>query len=146
MSPTGHARPLFGIALKVVSTFAFTVMATLVKLASDRFPPGEIVFFRSFFALVPVLIWVAWLGYFPAVFSTRLIGGHLYRSAIGVSAMFCGFTALSYLPIADATSIGYASPLLTVVFAVLLLGEKVHAYRWTAVVVGLVGVLIILSD
>jgi len=60
--------------------------------------------------------------------------------------MFCGFTALALLPIADATAIGYASPLMTVIFAVVLLGEKVHIYRWSAVGVGLCGVLIILSD
>ena len=60
--------------------------------------------------------------------------------------MFCGFTALSLLPIADATAIGYASPLMTVVFAVFLLGERVHVYRWSAVAVGLFGVLVILSD
>jgi len=60
--------------------------------------------------------------------------------------MFCGFAALSYMPIADATAIGYAAPLLTVIFAFLFLGEHVRFYRWSAVVVGLTGVLIILSD
>jgi drug/metabolite transporter (DMT)-like permease len=139
-------RPLFGIALKVISTLAFAGMATLIKLASDRYPTGELTFFRSFFAVIPVMAWVAWRGELPIVFLTENIGGHLYRSVVGSTAMFCGFAALSFLPIADATAIGYAAPLLTVVFAVLLLGEKVHVYRWTAVAVGLVGILVILSD
>ena len=60
--------------------------------------------------------------------------------------MFCGFTALSLLPIADATAIGYAAPLMTVVLAVIFLGEKVRIYRWSAVAVGFLGVLVILSD
>ena len=85
-------------------------------------------------------------GEFPAVFRTRRIGAHVVRSVAGAIGMFCGFTALSLLPIADATAIGYASPLMTVVFAVVLLGEKVHVYRWSAVGVGLFGVLVILSD
>ena len=146
MSPPEHARPLIGIALKVASTLAFTAMATLVKVASARYPIGELVFFRSFFALIPVFVWVGWRGQFPSVFHTPRIGGHLVRSFAGGIAMTCGFTALWLLPIADATAIGYASPLMTVIFAVLLLGERVRFYRWTAVVIGLVGVLIILSE
>jgi drug/metabolite transporter (DMT)-like permease len=146
MNASHSARPLFGIALKIVSTIAFAAMATLIKLASDRYPVGELVFFRSFFALIPVLAWVAWLGHFRTVFKTSTPGGHFLRSIAGTVGMFCGFTALSLLPIADATAIGYASPLFTVAFAVVLLHEKVHIYRWTAVVVGLLGILVILSD
>ncbi|KAB2862929.1 MAG: DMT family transporter [Bauldia sp.] len=146
MAPPEHARPFVGIALKVASTIVFTAMATLVKLASARYPIGELVFFRSFFALIPVFAWVAWRGQFPSVFYTRRIRGHFFRSIAGATAMAFGFTALSLLPIADATAIGYASPLMTVVLAVLLLGEQVRIYRWSAVIVGLFGVIIILSD
>ncbi len=145
MPPAPAARPFVGIALKVISTLAFTAMATLIKLASARYPTGELVFFRSFFALIPVAAWVGWRN-FPGTFRTTRIGGHLVRSVAGATAMALGFTALSLLPIADATAIGYASPLMTVVFAVLLLGEKVRIYRWSAVIVGLCGVLVILSD
>ncbi len=139
------AQPFLGIALKVASTLAFTAMSTLIKLVSDRYPVGEIVFFRSALALVPVAAWVGWRE-FPYIFRTARFGGHIVRSIAGSISMFCSFSALSLLPIADATAINYASPLLTVVFAVLLLHEKVHAYRWTAVAIGLGGVLIILSD
>jgi drug/metabolite transporter (DMT)-like permease len=140
-----QARPLVGIALKVASTLVFTAMATLVKLVSDRYPVGEILFCRSFFALIPVF---AWVGYrrMLSVFYTKSLSGHVVRSVAGTIAMFCGFTALSLLPIADATAIGYASPLMTVIFAVILLGERVHIYRWSAVAIGLCGVLVILSD
>jgi drug/metabolite transporter (DMT)-like permease len=64
---------------------------------------------------------------------------------IGTTGMFCGFAALSHLPLPDATAIGYAAPLVTVVLAALILKETVRAYRWTAVVVGFVGVLVMLS-
>ena len=137
---------MIGIALKVASTIVFTGMATLIKLASARYSIGELVFFRSFFALIPVFAWVAWRGQFPSVFLTQRIGRHFFRSMAGAVAMACGFTALSLLPIADATAIGYASPLMTVVLAVFLLGERVRIYRWSAVIVGLFGVLVILSD
>ena len=139
-------NPLAGIALKVVSTAFFTGMATLIKLVSERFPVGEIAFARSFFGLVPVLVWAAWRGQFPGVFLTRNPGGHFVRVTVGTASMFLGFSALRFLPIADATAIGYAAPLFTVALAALLLGETVRIYRWSAVIVGLVGVVVILSE
>ena len=142
---TSDSRPFTGITLKVISTLAFTAMATLIKLVSDRYPVGELTFFRSFFALIPVGFWVGWRQ-FPRIFRTTRFPGHVIRSIAGAAAMFLGFSALSLLPIADATAIGYASPLMTVVFAVVLLGERVHIYRWSAVAIGLCGVLVILSD
>lgn len=146
MIPSERAQPAVGIALKITSTVVFTLMATLVKLASADYPIGEIVFFRSFFALVPVLLWVAARGRFPDALYTDRLHRHFFRSLAGAGGMFTGFTALAMLPIADATAIGYAAPLMTVVLAVIFLGEKVRIYRWSAVLVGLVGVLVILSD
>jgi drug/metabolite transporter (DMT)-like permease len=139
-------RPLLGIALKVISTLAFAGMITIVKLVSDRYPIGEMVFFRSFFALIPVLIWVGWRGEIPGVFRTSNFRGHLVRCFAGTGGMFCGFAAISFMPIADATAIGYAAPLITVMLGYFLLGENVRVYRWSAVVVGFLGVLTILSD
>ena len=145
MAPRHSAQPLLGIALKVSSTLAFIAMATLIKLVSDRYPVGEIVFFRASVGLIPVAVWVGWRQ-FPRTFRTHRFGGHVVRSIAGATAMACSFAALRFLPIADATAIGYAQPLMTVIFAVLLLGERVHMFRWSAVVVGLGGVLVILSD
>lgn len=150
MTSAPGARPILGIALKVLATLFFSVMATLVKLVSDRYPLGEIVFFRSFFALIPVFVWASWqarhVSAVVTVFRTERLLGHFGRSAVGIVGMAFGFSALHLLPIADATAISFATPLLTVVFAVLLLGERVYIFRWSAVIVGLVGVLVILSD
>ncbi len=145
MQTASHRHPLFGVLLKVISTIAFTAMATQIKLLSDRYPAGEVAFFRSAFALIPVLTWVGIRGQLPTVFITPRLGGHLLRSIAGASSMFCGFSALGLLPLSDATAIGYASPLLTVIFAAVLLGERIRVYRWSAVVVGLIGVVVILS-
>ena len=145
LSARQQARPILGIALKVASTLAGTAMATLIKLLSDRYPIGELVFFRSAFGLLPVIIWAGWGGGLREAFRTPRIGTHLVRSLSGVAGMFCTYTALSLLPIVDAISIGYAAPLMMVVFAVFLLGETVRMYRWSAVVAGFIGVLIIVS-
>ena len=135
-------RPLFGIGLKIAAVFCFIAMFTCVKLAG-QVPPGQIVFFRSFFALIPVLIWVFARGHGLAAFRTRDLSGHLSRSLVGVTSMALGFFGLTRLPLPEAVAIGYAMPLITVVMGALVLKEQVRVYRWSAVLVGLIGVLIV---
>ncbi len=138
-------RPYLAIGLKILSALAFTLMSAAVKSVSLDYPTGEIVFFRSAFAIVPLVIWLSWRKDLINAVWTSNIAGHLMRGIAGTSAMFSGFVALSYLPLPDAVAIGYAAPLITVVLAAVVLKETVRAYRWTAVVVGFVGVLIILT-
>ena len=138
-------KPLLGILLKVTSALAFTMMAASLKLVSADYPTGELVFFRSFFALAPLLLWLSWRGDLINAVRTKDIRGHLKRGAFGSAGMFSGFVALAYLPLHDAIAIGYATPLIVVVLAALVLKETVRAYRWTAVMVGFTGVLIMLS-
>lgn len=136
-------NPLLGIAFKVCATFMFTVMLTLIKIASNKYPIGEIVFCRSFFAFVPLFLWVWMNRQFDVVFRTENYLGHVKRSAAGTAAVFCNFGTLFFLPIADATAIGYSMPLITVALAVLMLGEVVQPYHWAAIAVGFVGIIVI---
>ncbi len=138
-------QPLVGILLKVLSAIAFTVMAATIKYVSDRYPVGQLIFFRSAFAIIPLLIWMAVSDSLINAVRTHNLKGHALRSVIGTLGMFSGFMALSYLPLSDAVAIGYASPLIVVVLAVILLKEVVRAYRWSAVAIGFVGVLIMLT-
>lgn len=137
-------HPVLGISLKVLSALAFTLMSAGIKHVGEVFPTGELVFFRSAFAIVPLLLWLAWRGDLVQEIRTSDPKGHLLRGIIGSCGMFSSFVALSYLPLSDAVAIGYASPLITVVLAAVLLKETVRAYRWSAVVVGFIGVLIML--
>jgi len=137
---------LRGILLKVAATFAFAAMSATIKTVSTRFPVGEIVLFRSLFAMAALVVWLARRGEFPHALSTRRKLGHVGRSIAGSGGMFFGFIALSLLPLADATAFTFVSPLLIVPMAALGLGENVRPYRWAAVGVGFVGVLIMLSD
>lgn len=138
-------KPAVGILLKVLSALAFTLMSAGLKVVSADYPTGELVFFRSAFALVPLLVWLRWQGDLINAVRTDNLRGHLLRGIIGSCGMFSGFVALSYLPLHDAIAIGYASPLIVVILAALVLKETVRAYRWSAVVVGFLGVLIMLS-
>lgn len=137
--------PLTGIILKILSALAFTLMSAVAKVISSRYPVGEIIFCRSFFALFPLIVWLQWRGELPSALHTKNIGGHLKRSLIGSLGMFCGFSALALLPLPDAVAIGYAAPLMVVVLAAIVLKERIRMYRWSAVVIGFIGVLIMLS-
>lgn len=120
-------------------------MSGAIKSISARYPIGEIVFARSFFAMIPLLIWLAWRAELPAALKTGNLRGHLKRGIMGSTGMFCGFAALHFLPLSEAVAIGYAAPLVVVVLAALILKERVRIYRWSAVAVGFLGVLIMLS-
>jgi len=145
--PTGMTRhaPMMGITLKVLSTVAFFFMVTLLKLVAETVPIGQVVFARNFFGMFPVLIMVAFRGELMLAFKTKRVSGHIGRAIVGVTAMVCSFTAFHLLPLADATAIGFATPLMVVVLAFFLLGEKVRIFRWSAVLVGFAGILVILS-
>jgi drug/metabolite transporter (DMT)-like permease len=138
-------NPLRGIALKIMSVFVFVGMATCVKSVAGGFPSGEIVFFRSFFAIPVILVWMIWRGDLAEGLKANDPWSHLWRGLVGTSAMAFGFTALGLLPLPEATAIGYAAPLLAVIFAAMFLGEKVRIYRMAAVLVGMIGVTIVLS-
>lgn len=138
----GIANTLTGIGLKVASVAIFVGMSSFIKLAG-QVPAGQIVFFRSFFATLPVLALFIWRGQLRSSLATDRPLSHIMRGLVGVSAMGLGFFALTRLPLPEAITLNYAQPLLVVVFSALFLGEHVRIYRWTAVAVGLVGVLII---
>ncbi|MEM0906723.1 MAG: DMT family transporter [Pseudomonadota bacterium] len=134
-----------GIAWKIISAMFFTAMLTVVKLIGDRIPVGELLFARNFFGLIPVMAVVAFTGGLGAALKTTNVSGHVKRAVAGMLAMGLWFSALQYLSFPEATAIIYAAPLVMVVFAATLLGENVRIYRWSAVGVGFVGVVIILT-
>ena len=138
-------QPLRGIGLKVASVLIFIVMSSMIKATADTIPPGEAVFFRSLLAMPVILVWLASRRELATGLRARNPLGHVWRGLMGTCAMGCGFAGLGYLPLPEVTAIGYAAPLLVVIFAAMFLGEQVRAFRISAVVLGLVGVLIVLS-
>lgn len=136
--------PLRGIALKLSAVFLFTIMAALVKASADAVPPGQAVFFRSLFAMPIIVGWLALRGDLRTGLKVRHPLGHVWRGVIGVSAMGFGFAALGLLPLPEVTALGYASPMLTVLLAAALLGERLRLFRMSAVALGLVGVAVVM--
>ena len=137
----GRDNPVRGMLLMIGAVFLFTSMDALVKVASETYPTGQIVFFRNFVAFLPLAIFVVRAGGI-SVLRTRRLGGHLIRAGVGLSAMVCFFLSYKLLPLGEAVALGMAGPLFITALSVPFLGEKVGIRRWSAVVVGFLGVLV----
>jgi drug/metabolite transporter (DMT)-like permease len=136
---------LKGILLKLISALMFAVMAALVRSLGAEIPVGQVVFFRAAFAIVPVVVIYAVRNQLKAAAHTKRLSGHVGRGMIGLIGMFCNFGSLARLPLAEATAISFAGPLITVALAAIMLKERVRIYRWSAVGIGFVGVLVMLA-
>lgn len=129
------------IVMMLVSTLFFGSMAVMIRLASAELHPFEIAFFRNLFGFafaLPLL-----LRHGIGLLRTSHLSLYFVRCLIGIGSMLCGFWAIVHLPLAEAISISYAAPLFVTIGAALVLGEVVRIRRWTAVVVGFLGVLLI---
>ncbi|MGK9053031.1 DMT family transporter [Neorhizobium petrolearium] len=134
-------NPAVGIALRILSGFLFAGMSICIKAISTEVPVGQIVFFRSAFALIPLVIFLWMRAEFPHGLATKRPLGHLLRSSLGAAAMFASFASIARLPLAEATLLSYLSPTFTSIAGVLLLSERVTVWRVGGVVLGLAGVL-----
>ncbi|MBJ7573720.1 DMT family transporter [Luteimonas sp. MC1828] len=123
------------------STTFFAAMAVMIRIASADLSTYQVAFFRNLFGLLFLLPFLFRDGW--RLPRTTQLPRYLVRCAIGVASMLCGFWALGNLPMAQAVALSYATPLLATVAAVFILGETVRMRRWSAVVIGLVGVLVI---
>lgn len=132
------------IGLKLASALLFALMSALVRYLGETVPLGQQVFFRSAFAIVPVVLIYVWRHELQGALYTKRPFGHVGRGMISVAGMFLNFAALARLPLSDATAISFAAPLITVAFAALFLGERVRIYRWSAVGIGFIGVIVML--
>ena len=124
------------------STLSFAVMALTIRYATRSVPTTEIAFFRNLFGLLVLLPLILRSG--RGLPRTRHPGRYLARTTVGLAAMLCGFWAVGHLPLAQAISLSYATPLFVTVGAALWLGETVRIRRWLAVAAGFLGVLVIL--
>lgn len=116
-------------------------MYVAVRL-SGPVPVGEVVFFRAFFALIPLFVFAVFTVGPAKVFHTARLGLHFFRSITGIASMFLNFAALKLLPLAEFTGLSFVMPIFSVVLAAIFLRERVGPWRATAAVVGFAGVLL----
>lgn len=133
----------FGIGLRILSGIGFALMAGMIKYLNQSIPLGQVVFFRSFVALIPLVVFLMMNADFPSGLRTKHPWKHVIRCVLGTLAMFFVFAALRYLPVAEATALGYLSPVIIVVLAAILLKEYVSIRRWLGVFFGVCGLLVL---
>ena len=130
-----------GFFYMFISVCAFSLMDVIVKW-SDDYPVGQVLFFRGFCGIIPILFLIPKDRYFDFYKTTRPLL-HFKRCIAGLIALSSIFIALRNLPLATVVSISFAAPIFTTIFSIFLLNEKVGLYRWLAVIVGFIGIIII---
>jgi drug/metabolite transporter (DMT)-like permease len=137
------ANSLKAAVMMLIAMIFFSLMSTLIRLASDELHAFEIVFFRNFLAVILMLPWLWHQGL--GALQTRRLGMLSLRAVLNVSAMFAGFMALTLIPLAEATALSFTAPLFATLGAALLLGERVKLRRISALLVGFAGTMIVLQ-
>ena len=130
-----------GFLYMFMSVCAFSVMDLIVKW-SDDYPLGQVLFFRGFFGII-FYFFIIPRERLHDFYKTKRPGLHSLRCIAGLIAIIAIFIALRKLPLATVVSISFAAPIFTTIFSIFLLSEKVGIYRWLAVLVGFIGILII---
>lgn len=130
--------------LATLAIVAITAMSACVHEAAKIAPVGQLMFWRSAVALLPILIYMALRRELPRALLTRVPGKHLVRSLLGTAAMFFSFTSLSYLSVGPATALSYLAPIFSIAAAMLLLRERPGASVFLGVVLGFGGIIVML--
>ncbi|HEX5185106.1 MAG TPA: DMT family transporter [Allosphingosinicella sp.] len=140
-----HPNRLLGIALRIGSASCFGCMGAAIKLGYDAgVSMPELVFYRFVFGLPPLLIWIA-ASRNAGAWRTQRPMTHVWRACLGLTTMALTFSALFYLPLAEATTIAFAAPLFSVILSAILLKEPVGRHRWSAVAIGFAGVMVVMQ-
>ena len=145
LPPPPKQNRLLGIGLRIGATLSFGIMAALIKLGHEaHIATPELVFYRFAFGLPPLLAWIALTRNFGA-WRTRRPFAHATRAVLGFATMTLAFSALAYLPLAEAATIGFVAPLFSVILSAAVLSDPVGRHRWSAVALGFAGVLIVMQ-
>ncbi|MBP2302003.1 DMT family transporter [Azospirillum picis] len=143
-APANPENPRLGILSMLAAMVLMTVMNALAKVLAEQYPLTEVTFFRNLFALLPAIAMIAAAGGRRCLRTEHRLG-HLWRSVIGLASMILLFWSYHLMPLANAVAISYSAPLFLTALSVPLLGERVGAYRWGAVLVGFAGVLVMVQ-
>jgi len=133
---------LRGIIYMSASTVGFAVMHTLIRYVSAELHPFQIAFFRNVFGMLIFIPMLMRYGFAP--FKTKRLPLHFLRGALNIIAMLAFFTALSIAPLARVTALSFSAPIFTAVLSVFILGERFRLHRWSAILLGFAGTLVIL--
>lgn len=138
-------KPILALALRLLAACLFATMALVIKLASEAGASlPEIMFWRQAVAVPLLLGWLGARGKLGELGTARL-GSHAGRALLGTVCMVCNFGSIILLPLALATTLGFAAPLFAVLLAAAVWRQHVGVWRWSAVLLGFAGVLVIVQ-
>jgi len=135
------SKNILGLFYMLISVTFFSLMDVLVKVTGE-YALGEILFFRSLFGLIPIFFLIP-KNRLKNFYKTQKISLHFYRSLFGTIAMAAIFIALRNLELAETVAMTFAGPIFVTLFSIFFLSEKVRLTRWSAVVIGFIGVIFI---
>ncbi len=135
-------QPIKAALLMLAGMLAFSLMSALVRLAAGQIHSFEVAFFRNILAVLMFIPLILRMG--PSMMRSKQPKLHLARAGLGAMAMMSFFTALTLIPLAEATALGFASPFFATIGAVFFLGERIKLHRTAALLIGFVGVMIVL--
>jgi len=138
----GHDHTVRGALYVIAASFFFAAMGALIRLGATELHAFQIAFLRNFFGLLFMLPWLYRDGF--AVLKTERLRLYWLRAVLGVITMLTWFWAMTVMPLAEAVSLSFSAPLFVTIGAALILGEYVGARRWSATIVGFLGVMVIL--
>lgn len=136
-------RPIRAALFMLLAMCLFVSMGVFIRLAAANMHPLQVVFFRNFFALVFLSPLIFRSGF--GLLRTQNMSLYWLRSLINIAGMAAGFTALTLIPLTEATALGFTAPLFTTLGAILLLGEVIKLRRMAAIAVGFCGVMVVLG-
>jgi len=137
-----HHGPFAAAIYMMAAMIFFATMGIFIRLSADQIHPLVVVFFRNFLAVLMMLPWILQQG--PAVMKTRRLGLYTTRAVINIIGMAAGFTAITLIPLAEATAISFTTPLFASLGAILFLGEIIRIRRVTGLVAGFLGIMIVI--
>ncbi len=140
----GRSSVMQAVIYMTAACSFFALMNVCVRLATESgLHVFQVAFFRNLFALLAMVPWLVATGFVGL--HTKRLGAHARRSTLSLTAMVLWFSSVAFLPLAEATALNFTFPLFGTICAALILGEKVRARRWSATIIGFLGVLIILQ-
>ncbi|MFZ9395117.1 MAG: DMT family transporter [Erythrobacter sp.] len=143
MSPPARQRPLLALLIRLAAAATLSLMMAIVKLASESgLTLTEILFWRQL-PTIPLILLLFWATGKLRQLRTRRMPQHGMRALLGLGAMFLNFGAATLLPLAEATTFNFTAAIWAVILSALILHEKIGIWRWSAVVMGFAGVLVI---
>jgi len=145
MSNTHKDNPVLGMSAAIAAFFMFAIMQMFAKLLAENHHVIEVAFYRNLIGVLPFLFIIFMMGRKDILTINSQPKAIMGRSALGTVSLIVTFAAFAAMPMADATAFLFTSSLFIPVLGILILGEKVGIYRWSAIVIGFLGVLVMLS-